>query len=66
MLGLLWGLVILTLDRALVQSMSHQKGWLKNLFMVLPRIAIAVVLGVVISTPWSCKSSRRRSMRRSR
>jgi hypothetical protein len=46
-----WGFLILTLDRALVQTMSNQRGWLANILAIVPRILIALVLGVVISTP---------------
>jgi len=51
LVGLGWGLVILNLDRMLLVGMSHEPSWRRNLAMALPRVALAVVLGTVISTP---------------
>ncbi|WP_299959036.1 DUF4407 domain-containing protein [uncultured Modestobacter sp.] len=51
LVGLGWGLVILNLDRMLLVGMSHEPSWKRNLAMALPRVALAVVLGTVISTP---------------
>ncbi len=50
-LGLLWGLVILNLDRFLVLSMGrvHSRG--RQVLMALPRLALVLVLALVISTP---------------
>ncbi|PPK67858.1 DUF4407 domain-containing protein [Actinokineospora auranticolor] len=49
--GLAWGLVILNLDRLLVITMSRENGVLAAVLTALPRLALAVLLGVVISTP---------------
>jgi hypothetical protein len=49
--GALWGWVIFNLDRMLVISMGRHGGWLRNLFTALPRVALAVVIGFVISAP---------------
>jgi hypothetical protein len=49
--GLLWGFIILNLDRFLVLSMSAARGGRQLLLMATPRLAMAVVLAVVISTP---------------
>jgi hypothetical protein len=46
-----WGLVILNLDRMLVVTMSHAGSKWRMLAMAAPRLALAVVLGMVISTP---------------
>ena len=51
LVGLGWGLVILNLDRMLLVGMAHDSSWRRNLAMAVPRIALAVVLGTVISTP---------------
>jgi hypothetical protein len=49
--GLGWGLVIVNLDRMLLAGMSHDPSWVRNIAMAVPRIALAVLLGTVISTP---------------
>ena len=51
LIGLGWGLVIVNLDRMLLVGMSHDPSWLRNAGLAVPRIALAVVLGTVISTP---------------
>ena len=49
--GLGWGLVIVNLDRMLLVGMSHDASVLRNIGLAVPRIALAVLLGTVISTP---------------
>ena len=49
--GFGWGVVILNLDRMLVLGMGHERSWRRNLAMALPRVALALILGTVISTP---------------
>ena len=51
LLGLFWGVVILNIDRFLVLSMGTTRDRWQLLFMALPRLALAVVLSLVISTP---------------
>lgn len=51
LVGLGWGLVILNLDRMLLVGMAHEPSWRRNVAMALPRVALALVLGTVISTP---------------
>lgn len=46
-----WGVLILNLDRMLVVTMGRQNSRWLNLWMLLPRLALAAVLGTVISTP---------------
>jgi hypothetical protein len=50
-LGVLWGLVILNLDRFLVISMDIAGSRRNLLLMAVPRLALAAVLSLVISTP---------------
>jgi hypothetical protein len=50
-LGLLWGVVIFNLDRFLVLSMGSTRDRRRLIFITLPRLALAVVLALVISTP---------------
>jgi hypothetical protein len=51
LIGLFWGVIILVVDRALILSLkpTGSKGLL--FWMILPRILMAVLLGLVISTP---------------
>lgn len=49
--ALLWGLAIMNLDRWLVSATPRRKRWFQNLAVVLPRLVLALVIGIVISTP---------------
>ncbi|GAB3358445.1 DUF4407 domain-containing protein [Modestobacter lapidis] len=51
LIGLGWGLVIINLDRMLLVGMGHDSSWVRNIGLAVPRIALAAVLGTVISTP---------------
>lgn len=48
--ALLWGLVILGIDRWLVRSMPVSSTW-RMLALAAPRLVLALLLGVLISTP---------------
>jgi hypothetical protein len=50
-IGLFWGLVIVNLDRMLLVGMAHDASLRRNLLMAVPRVGLALVLGIVISTP---------------
>jgi Domain of unknown function (DUF4407) len=50
-LGLVWGVIILNLDRFLVLSMGSDRHKWRLLGLTVPRFALAVVLSLVISTP---------------
>ncbi len=50
-IGAIWALIIFNLDRMLVVSMGRQGGVWRNILTAVPRIALAVVIGAVISTP---------------
>jgi hypothetical protein len=49
--GLVWGLIILNLDRWLVVSTPRLKTKWGTVAMALPRVLLAVLIGAVISTP---------------
>ncbi len=51
LVGLLWGLVILNLDRMLVVSMPTTAGVRRTLVTAIPRVALAAVIGAIISMP---------------
>ena len=53
--GLLWGLAILNLDRMLVIGLAQEKGIGRNIALALPRVILAFIIGVVISTPLMLK-----------
>ncbi|MGH3252262.1 MAG: DUF4407 domain-containing protein [Trebonia sp.] len=48
--ALLWGLVIMGIDRWLVTSMPHDRT--RRFLMAIPRLALALLLGAIISTPF--------------
>ncbi|HEY0400541.1 MAG TPA: DUF4407 domain-containing protein, partial [Blastococcus sp.] len=49
--GLGWGAVIVNLDRMLLVGMAHDASLKRNLVMAVPRVGLALVLGVVVATP---------------
>lgn len=49
--GLLWGVIILNLDRMLVVSMTKGAGWWPTMVSVASRLMLAFVIGTVVSTP---------------
>ncbi|WP_432510497.1 DUF4407 domain-containing protein [Kineococcus sp. SYSU DK001] len=49
--GLAWGVVILNLDRWLVVSTVRQSRAVWTILMSLPRLALALIIGLVVSTP---------------
>ena len=49
--GLVWGFIILNLDRFLVLSMGHTRDWKRLLLMALPRLGLAAVISIVVATP---------------
>ncbi|WP_309229801.1 MULTISPECIES: DUF4407 domain-containing protein [unclassified Blastococcus] len=51
LVGLGWGFVIVNLDRMLLVGMAHDPSMRRNLLMAVPRVGLALVLGIVISTP---------------
>lgn len=49
--GALWGVAIMSLDRWLVVSIQRRTRWWVNIVAALPRLFLALLFGVVISTP---------------
>jgi Domain of unknown function (DUF4407) len=49
--GVLWAIVIFNLDRMLIVSITRQSGWARNLLAAIPRLALALVIGAVVSVP---------------
>ncbi|WP_158587837.1 DUF4407 domain-containing protein [Actinomadura logoneensis] len=50
-LSAMWFLVILNLDRWLVVSLTRSQGRVLTVLLALPRVAMALLFGVIISTP---------------
>lgn len=50
-IGLFWGVVIVNLDRMLIVGLRHDASVGRNLALALPRVVLALILGVVIATP---------------
>ena len=48
-----WGLAIMSLDRWLVVSLVRQQNKLGYLLLALPRVALAILFGLIISTPFT-------------
>src|SRR3954453_16195572 len=51
LIGIGWGTVIVNLDRMLLVGMAHDSSLKRNLMLAVPRVGLALILGVVISTP---------------
>ena len=51
LIGLFWGAVILCVDRALIINLKPRGGKGRMFLMIVPRLFMAAVLGLVISTP---------------
>lgn len=49
--GIFWGLAIMNLDRWLLLTIRRQSTPLRTLLLALPRLGLALVVGLVISTP---------------
>lgn len=53
--GVIWGLMIFNLDRFIVSSMKQRGSFFRDLWVAVPRIALAVVIALVIATPLELK-----------
>jgi hypothetical protein len=53
--GLVWGFIVLNLDRFLVLSMGHSRDRRRLLLMALPRLALAAVISLVVATPMTLR-----------
>src|SRR6476661_1901369 len=51
LVGLGWGAVVVNLDRMLLVGMAHDASLKRNLLMAVPRVGLALVLGIVVATP---------------
>ncbi|MDR2285270.1 MAG: DUF4407 domain-containing protein [Sphingobacterium sp.] len=53
--GIIWGLAIFNLDRYIVLSLDKSSALSKQLLQALPRILLAILIGIVISRPLELK-----------
>lgn len=53
--GLLWGLMIFNLDRYIVSSIKKTGSWWNQILMAIPRLILAMFLGIIISKPLELK-----------
>lgn len=53
--AILWGMMIFNLDRYIVSGMRKKNNIIKEIGMALPRIVLAVFIGIVIATPLELK-----------
>src|SRR3954468_10105901 len=51
LVGLGWGTVVVNLARMLLVGMAHDASLKRNVAMAVPRVGLALVLGVVVATP---------------
>lgn len=51
LVGLLWGVAIANLDRWLITATARQPTFWGNVRLALPRFALALIIGAVVSTP---------------
>lgn len=51
--GLLWGAFILVVDRALIKTMQGVHGLGRAFRYALPRLFLALIIGLVVSTPFT-------------
>lgn len=49
--GLIWGLAIFNMDRYIVSSINKAGGQNQHILQALPRILLAIMIGIVISRP---------------
>ncbi len=53
--ALIWGMMIFNLDRFIVSGMRKKSNILKELGVAVPRIILAVFIGIVVATPLELK-----------
>lgn len=54
-MGVFWGMLVFNLDRFLVSTMKKSRGKTKEMVQIAPRLLLAVLLAIVISTPLELK-----------
>lgn len=53
--GIIWGLAIFNMDRYIVASIKKTGGTNKQIWQAMPRILLAIMIGIIISRPLELK-----------
>lgn len=53
--GLIWGFIILSLDRAIVSTISKNDSWYVQIFKSIPRFILSLTIGIILATPLEFK-----------
>lgn len=53
--GMIWGFIILSLDRAIVSTISKNDTLKIQILKSIPRVALALMIGIVVATPLEFK-----------
>ncbi|NOQ75608.1 MAG: DUF4407 domain-containing protein [Crocinitomix sp.] len=53
--GIMWGMLIFTLDRYVVATVSRGSNFTRTLLQLLPRFLISILISIVIATPLSLR-----------
>jgi len=54
-IGIIWGFIILSLDRAIVSTISKNDSLNIQILKSIPRVALALMIGIVVATPLEFK-----------
>ncbi len=54
-IGIVWGFIILSLDRAIVSTISKNDTLSIQILKSIPRVALALMIGIVVATPLEFK-----------
>lgn len=54
-IGIIWGFIILSLDRAIVSTISKNDTLNIQILKSIPRVALALMIGIVVATPLEFK-----------
>ncbi len=54
-IGIIWGFIILSLDRAIVSTISKNDKIEIQILKSIPRVALALMIGIVVATPLEFK-----------
>ncbi|AWG23507.1 hypothetical protein FFWV33_19190 [Flavobacterium faecale] len=54
-IGIIWAFIILSLDRAIVSTISKNDSFNIQILKSIPRVALALMIGIVVATPLEFK-----------
>lgn len=53
--GIIWGFIILSLDRAIVSTINKNDKLITQIFKAIPRFLLALTIGIIVATPLEFK-----------